>query len=133
MENLLAKYFAGECSDNEQKEVEDWRSESEKNAEHFMEFRETWLAMESITLSATKWSFQDEAEQEDVKVVGWRDGEIGREQICESAEEAAALAEQWAELDFTRIEIEDLSVEHQLGDILEPELEIEPEEPPPAP
>ncbi len=60
-----------------------------------------------------------------VVVVGWRDGDVAERVVCESEEEATALAERWAELDFSRIEIQDLSARHQPGDILEPDLEIE--------
>ena len=63
-----------------------------------------------------------------VVVVGWRDGRVVERVVCESEEEAAATAEHWAELDFARIEIEDLSVHHGPDQILEPGVEIEPAE-----
>ena len=60
-----------------------------------------------------------------VVVVGWRDGKIVDRVVCESEEEATALAEHWAELDYTRIEIQDLSVHHGPDEILEPGVEVE--------
>jgi hypothetical protein len=60
-----------------------------------------------------------------VEVRGWRDGRVVARRVCESEQEARALVEQWSEQDFTRVEIDDLSVEHGSGEILEPDLEIE--------
>ena len=44
MEDLLAKYFAGEASASEVKEVEDWRSASKKHSETYFEAKKIWLA-----------------------------------------------------------------------------------------
>jgi hypothetical protein len=63
-----------------------------------------------------------------VEVVGWRGARIAKRAVCESEQEAAAIAEHWAELDFTRIEIEDLSVHHRPDEILEPGVDIGPGE-----
>tara|TARA_Y100001972_G_scaffold128976_1_gene193148 strand:+ start:6074 stop:7024 length:951 start_codon:yes stop_codon:yes gene_type:complete len=44
MEELLAKFFAGETSVSETKEVEEWRSASKDNARFFLEAKKIWLA-----------------------------------------------------------------------------------------
>ena len=44
MEELLAKYFAGETSVSETKEIEEWRSESKEHARIFFEAKKIWLA-----------------------------------------------------------------------------------------
>ncbi len=48
MEELLAKYFAGESSVSEAKEVEEWRSASKDNARSFFEAKKIWLAGKTI-------------------------------------------------------------------------------------
>jgi len=42
MSELLAKYFSGNLSEAEQKEVLRWRNENEQNAEEFFEFAAAW-------------------------------------------------------------------------------------------
>ena len=49
MEEVLAKYFSGEATDDEISLVESWRSESESNAEAFFEAKSTWLITEPET------------------------------------------------------------------------------------
>ncbi len=44
MEELLAKYFAGEASASEIKEIKDWRNASKKHAESYFETKKIWLA-----------------------------------------------------------------------------------------
>lgn len=61
-----------------------------------------------------------------VEVRGWQDDRLAMQQVCESEEEARALAEQWAELGLTRIEIDDFTVHHRGEAILGPDLEIDP-------
>lgn len=44
MEEILVKYFSGEATENERKEVEEWRCATENNAIEFFEFKKVWLA-----------------------------------------------------------------------------------------
>jgi hypothetical protein len=58
-----------------------------------------------------------------VEVVVYRDGaEIHRE-LCETVEAAAAVVEQWSELEGVECVVEDISARHQPGEILEPEVD----------
>ena len=56
-----------------------------------------------------------------VEVRLYRNGDLTHRQLCESAEEAGSLVEQWAEQGITRVDIDDLSTHHAPGEILEPE------------
>ena len=56
-----------------------------------------------------------------VEVRLYRNGDLVHRQLCESAEEAGSLVEQWAERGITRVDIDDLSTRHEPGEILEPE------------
>lgn len=49
MEEVLAKYFSGNASDDEISLVESWRSESKTNAESFFDAKSAWLASEPET------------------------------------------------------------------------------------
>ncbi|MEQ6120679.1 FecR family protein [Reichenbachiella sp. MALMAid0571] len=42
MSELLAKYFSGNLSESEKKEVLTWRNENQQNAEEFFEFASAW-------------------------------------------------------------------------------------------
>jgi hypothetical protein len=55
----------------------------------------------------------------------YRDGAIAHRQVCESADEAAALVQQWAEFGISRVDVDDLSAHHRTGQVLEPELEVD--------
>lgn len=44
MESLLAKYFAGEATEEEQKKLKSWRNASADNARAFFEAKKIWLA-----------------------------------------------------------------------------------------
>ena len=57
-----------------------------------------------------------------VEVRVYRDGALVHRELCESEEESAALVEQWAEQEGVECEIDDLSVRHRAGDVLEPDL-----------
>ncbi len=48
MEELLAKYFAGEASASETKDIEEWRSASKEQAKSFYEAKKIWLASSAI-------------------------------------------------------------------------------------
>ncbi|XOV94757.1 MAG: FecR family protein [Bacteroidota bacterium] len=61
MEDLLAKYFAGEASASEIKEVEDWRGASKSHAKAYLEAKKIWLAGSAI----------DQPKKEDLrKIIG---------------------------------------------------------------
>lgn len=44
MDEILAKYFSGEASDQEKLEVESWRGESRENGSYFLDTKQIWLA-----------------------------------------------------------------------------------------
>lgn len=43
MEKELAKYFAGEASEIEKREIQEWRNQSDENAAEFLAHKEAWL------------------------------------------------------------------------------------------
>ncbi|MFI5041632.1 MAG: hypothetical protein ACHQNA_07265 [Acidimicrobiales bacterium] len=57
-----------------------------------------------------------------IEVRVYRRGELIRRELCESEEEAALVVEGWAEVEDVECEVDDLSVRHRPGDVLEPEL-----------
>lgn len=65
--------------------------------------------------------FAEREERPAVEVRVFRYGELIQRVLCESVEEAASVVEHWSELDGTECEVDDLSVHHHLGDVLEPE------------
>jgi hypothetical protein len=66
-----------------------------------------------------------------VEVRLWRDGDIAMRETCEDLDEAVAFVQRWAEtVDtedslITAVDIDDLTVHHQVGQVLEPELEVD--------
>lgn len=70
MEVLLAKYFSGECSDEERLEVLDWRSQNEENSREFLEFKEVWLATSALSEVVIPELETDNYEGNG-KVIGW--------------------------------------------------------------
>lgn len=56
-----------------------------------------------------------------VEVRVFRGNELVHTELCESDEEATRVVEEWSELDDVRCEVDDLTIKHQPGDILEPE------------
>ena len=42
MTELLAKYFSGNISEAERKEVHQWRNDSDENAEMFLDYASVW-------------------------------------------------------------------------------------------
>jgi len=62
---------------------------------------------------------RDEAPTIEVRV--FRHGVLIQQELCESEEQALLVVDEWAELDGVECEVDDLSVHHRAGDILEPE------------
>lgn len=67
-----------------------------------------------------------------VEVRLWRDGDIAVRETCEDLDEAVAFVQRWAETAsttadslITAVDIDDLTTHHQVGQVLEPELEVE--------
>lgn len=56
-----------------------------------------------------------------IEVRVFRNGELIHRELCESEEQASDLIEAWGELSGTTFEVDDLSVHHGGGEILEPE------------
>lgn len=57
-----------------------------------------------------------------VEVRVFRHGKLVHRELCESQEQAALVVEAWADLDGVECEVDDLSVRHRPGDVLEPDL-----------
>lgn len=47
MNDKLAKYFSGECSQDEIEHIESWRNESSDNSKEFFEAKNIWTAMQA--------------------------------------------------------------------------------------
>ena len=62
---------------------------------------------------------RDDAPTTEVRV--FRHGELVHQELCESEEQASLVVDEWSELDGVFCEVDDLSVRHRPGDILEPE------------
>jgi hypothetical protein len=61
---------------------------------------------------------QDEAPTIEVRV--FRNGELVHTELCESEEQASLVVDEWSELDGVQCEVDDLTIRHRPGDILEP-------------
>ena len=55
-----------------------------------------------------------------IEVTVFRDGQVIHRELCETDEEATAVAEQWSETGEVECQIDDLSVHHRASDVLEP-------------
>lgn len=66
--------------------------------------------------------FEERDEAPTIEVRVFRHGELVDQERCESEEQASLVVDEWAELDGVECEVDDLSVHHQPGEILEPEL-----------
>lgn len=56
-----------------------------------------------------------------VEVRIYRGDELVHTELCESDEEATLVVEEWSERGGVRCEVDDLTIKHRPGDILEPE------------
>jgi hypothetical protein len=56
-----------------------------------------------------------------IQVLVYRDEELIARELCESDEEAMAIIDAWSEEGSYSFRVDDLSVHHRTGDILEPE------------
>lgn len=65
--------------------------------------------------------FVERDETPTVEVRVYRHGDLVHRELCESEEQAALVIEEWSELDGVRCEVDDLSVHHQPGEIVEAE------------
>lgn len=64
---------------------------------------------------------EDLGETPTIEVRVYRDGELIREELCESEEQAALVVQEWSELEGVSCEVDDLSIRHRQDDILEPD------------
>jgi hypothetical protein len=64
---------------------------------------------------------EDLGETPTIEVRVYRDGRLIERELCESDEQAALAVEAWQEVEGVECEIDDLSIRHRPGDILEPE------------
>jgi|688.fasta_scaffold14353_10 hypothetical protein len=60
-----------------------------------------------------------------VEVRIWRGGGVAHREVCADGAEAAQLVERWAEFGITGIDVDDLTVHHLPGQVLESDLEPE--------
>lgn len=65
--------------------------------------------------------FEERDEAPTIEVRVFRHGELVHQERCESEEQASLVVDEWAELDGVECEVDDLSVHHQPGEILEAE------------
>jgi hypothetical protein len=63
-----------------------------------------------------------------VEIRVFRHGELVHTELCESEEQAALVVDEWSELEGVHCEVDDLTVKHRPGDILEPEPAVLAEE-----
>lgn len=66
--------------------------------------------------------FGEKGETPTVEVRVWLRGELVHTEFCESDEEASLVVDRWSELDGMQCEVDDLSVRHRPGEILEPDV-----------
>jgi hypothetical protein len=64
---------------------------------------------------------QDHGETPTIEVRVFRDGQLVERELCESEDQAALAVEAWAEVEGVEFEVDDLSIRHRPGDVLEPE------------
>lgn len=65
--------------------------------------------------------FDERRETPTVEVRVFRHGALVHRELCESEDQAALVVDEWSELDGVECEVDDLSIHHRPGDILEPE------------
>ncbi len=65
--------------------------------------------------------FEGRDEPPTIEVRVFRHGELVHTELCESEEQASLVIDEWAELDGVECEVDDLSVHHDPGQIMEPE------------
>ena len=70
MEEQLAKFFAGEASDQERKDVLEWRNASYENAEQFILAKTGWLESANIS-DVNENLLANIIDQPEAKIVGW--------------------------------------------------------------
>jgi hypothetical protein len=71
---------------------------------------------------------EDQGETPTIEVRVYRDGELLRQELCESDEQAAQVVHEWEEVQGVECEVDDLSFRHRPGDVLEPEPAESPDE-----
>jgi hypothetical protein len=65
---------------------------------------------------------EDLGETPTIEVRVFRHGELVERELCESDEQAALIVEEWEDVDGVSFAVDDLSVRHHPGDVLEPEV-----------
>ena len=79
-------------------------------------------------VSTSDAPFPDRDEVPTVEVRVFRHGTLVHRELVESEEQAALVVDDWAELDGVQCEVDDLSIRHRPGEVLEPELAELPDE-----
>jgi len=69
----------------------------------------------------TDRAFDETGETATIEVRVFRHGELVHRELCESEQQASLVVDEWAEMDGVTCEVDDLSVRHRPGQILEPE------------
>lgn len=64
---------------------------------------------------------EDLGETPTIEVRVYRDGRLIERELCESDEQAVLVVEAGEEIDGVECEVDDLSIRHRPGDVLEPE------------
>jgi hypothetical protein len=56
-----------------------------------------------------------------IEVTVYRHGDVVQRVLCESDDEVQSVIDQWGEVEGTEFQVDDLSVQHRPGDVLEPD------------
>ena len=65
--------------------------------------------------------FEEREEALTIEVRVFRHGELIHSELCESEDQASVIVDEWAEVDGARCEVDNLSVHHHPGQIVESE------------
>jgi hypothetical protein len=60
-----------------------------------------------------------------IEVRVYRHGVLVAETLCESEDEAAAVVDEWSEVDGVACEVDDLTFRHRPDDVFEPQLAVD--------
>jgi hypothetical protein len=65
--------------------------------------------------------FEEREEALTIEVRVFRHGELIHSELCESEDQASVIVDEWAEMEGAHCEVDNLSVHHHPGQIVEPE------------
>lgn len=65
--------------------------------------------------------FDERDDTPTIEVRVYQHGALVHQELCESEEQAAVVVDGWSELEGVGCEVDDLTIHHRPGDILEPQ------------